>query len=224
MKIRIALATFFAAALFAAVPATYAAVPNMNPSVHAFFFNGEKKIKFNVNNQTGVPIELKVGDKLTTLKPGEIMGFKLPVGTRITQQYSNRTSACGRRDRRSHQRHVQRLDHHDQQVACPVTAFDLFRKSRRPLHSEWPSCCLSSAIYFTVAVDTPSHFVPAVFTAKTPKRWLPAATLIDLLLVSVISSLRLSTPPCVQVSTCAFRSAATAVLILQELTVLTTES
>ena len=37
-----------------------------------------------VNNQTGVPLELKVGDKLTTLKPGEIMGFKLPVGTRIT--------------------------------------------------------------------------------------------------------------------------------------------
>ena len=83
MKIRIALATFFAAALFAAVPATYAAVPNINPSVHAFF-NSEKKIKFNVNNQTGVPLELKVGDKLTTLKPGEIMGFKLPVGTRIT--------------------------------------------------------------------------------------------------------------------------------------------
>ena len=84
MKIRIALATFFAAALFAAVPATYAAVPNINPSVHAFFFNGEKKIKFNVNNQTGVPLELKVGDKLTTLKPGEVMAFKLPVGTRIT--------------------------------------------------------------------------------------------------------------------------------------------
>jgi hypothetical protein len=84
MKLRIAFATFLATAFFAAVPATYAAVPNMSPSVHAFFFNGEKKVKFSVNNQTGVPLELKVGDKITTLKAGETMGFKLPVGTRIT--------------------------------------------------------------------------------------------------------------------------------------------
>jgi hypothetical protein len=83
MKIRIALATFFAAVLFAAVPATYAAVASVHPSVHALFFSGEKKIKFNISNETGIPLELKVGDKLTTLKPGEVMGFKLPVGTRI---------------------------------------------------------------------------------------------------------------------------------------------
>lgn len=84
MKFRIAFATFFAVVLFAAVPATYAAVASVHPSVHALFFNGEKKIKFNISNETGVPLELKVGDKLTTLKPGEVMGFKLPVGTRIT--------------------------------------------------------------------------------------------------------------------------------------------
>jgi hypothetical protein len=84
MKIRIAFATLFTAVFFAAVPATYAAAANINPSVHAMFSNGQKKIKFSLSNETGVPLELKIGDKITTLKPGELMGFKLPVGTRIT--------------------------------------------------------------------------------------------------------------------------------------------
>jgi hypothetical protein len=84
MKLRIAVATFFAAALFAAVPATYAAAASMPPSVHAIFFNAEKKIKFSISNETGTQLDLKVGDKVTTLKPGEVVPFKLPVGTRIT--------------------------------------------------------------------------------------------------------------------------------------------
>jgi hypothetical protein len=84
MKIRIALATLLAIGFVAATPLTYAAVANVHPSVHAFFFNGEKKIKFNMRNGTGVPLELKIGDKITTIKPGEVMAFKLPVGTRIT--------------------------------------------------------------------------------------------------------------------------------------------
>lgn len=84
MKIRVALATFFAAALFAAVPATYAAAATMPPSIHAMFFKGEKKIKFSLRNQTGAPLEVKIGDQVTTLQAGQVMPFKLPVGTRIT--------------------------------------------------------------------------------------------------------------------------------------------
>lgn len=84
MKIRIVVATLLAIGFVSATPATYAAVANVHPSVHALFFSGEKKIKFNISNETGVPLELKIGDKITTIKPGEVMGFKLPVGTRIT--------------------------------------------------------------------------------------------------------------------------------------------
>lgn len=84
MKIRIVVATLLAIGFVAATPATYAAVADVHPSVHAFFFNGEKKIKFNISNETGVPLDLKIGDKITTIKPGEVMNFKLPVGTRVT--------------------------------------------------------------------------------------------------------------------------------------------
>ena len=78
MKTRFAFATLLAATFFAAVPATYAAAATMPPSVHAMFFKGEKKIKFSLSNETGAPLELKVGDQVTTLKAGEVMPFKLP--------------------------------------------------------------------------------------------------------------------------------------------------
>jgi hypothetical protein len=95
MKIRIALAAFFAAALFATVPVTYAAAATMPPSIHAMFFKGEKKIKFSLSNETGVPLELKIGDQVTTLKAGEVMPVKLPVGTRITTNTATSNHPAG---------------------------------------------------------------------------------------------------------------------------------
>jgi hypothetical protein len=83
MKIRFAFATLFAAIFFAAVPATYAAAGSMHTHVHAMFFKAEKKIKFSLRNGTDAPLELKIGDQVTTLKAGEVMPVKLPVGTRI---------------------------------------------------------------------------------------------------------------------------------------------
>jgi hypothetical protein len=83
MKIRIACATLLAAIFFAAVPASHAAVSSIHAPTHAYF-HGDKKIKFNLSNETGAPLELKVGDQVTTIKTGEVVPFKLPVGTRIT--------------------------------------------------------------------------------------------------------------------------------------------
>ena len=84
MKIRFAFATLLAAIFFAAVPATYAAAGSMHSPVHAMFFKAEKKIKFSLRNGTEAPLELKVGDQVMTLKAGEVMPVKLPVGTRVT--------------------------------------------------------------------------------------------------------------------------------------------
>jgi hypothetical protein len=67
MKIRTTFATCFAVAVLATLAA------------HA----GDKKIKFNLRNDTGTALELKIGDKVTTLKEGEVLPVKLPVGTRI---------------------------------------------------------------------------------------------------------------------------------------------
>ena len=68
MKLRTSFATCFAVAVLATLPAAHA---------------GDKKIKFNLRNDTGIPLELKIGDKVTTLKEGEVLPVKLPVGTRI---------------------------------------------------------------------------------------------------------------------------------------------
>ena len=68
MKFRAAFASCCAVALLAALPAAHA---------------GDKKVKFNLHNDTGTQLELKVGDKVETLKPDETLPVKLPVGTRI---------------------------------------------------------------------------------------------------------------------------------------------
>jgi hypothetical protein len=67
MKVRAAFASCFALILLAALPAAHA----------------EKKVKFNLQNNTGVPLELKLGDRIATLKEDEVLTVKLPVGTRI---------------------------------------------------------------------------------------------------------------------------------------------
>jgi hypothetical protein len=95
MKIRFAFATLLAAIFFAAVPATYAAAGSMHSPVHAMFFKGEKKIKFSLRNETGAPIELKIGDQVTTLKAGEVIPVKLPVGTRITTNTATQNHPAG---------------------------------------------------------------------------------------------------------------------------------
>lgn len=86
MKIRLASVTLLAAAAsFAALPAANAAVVRVHSPVHAFFHNdSQKKIKFNLRNDTGAPLELKIGDKVETLKADQVLPLKLPVGTRVT--------------------------------------------------------------------------------------------------------------------------------------------
>jgi hypothetical protein len=95
MKIRFVFATMLAALFFAAVPASYAAVSSIHAPAHAMFFYGEKKVKFSISNETGAPLELKVGDQVTTLKAGEVMPFKLPVGTRVTTNTATQNHPAG---------------------------------------------------------------------------------------------------------------------------------
>lgn len=67
MKLRAAFASCFALVLLTVLPAAHA----------------EKRVKFSLENNTGVQLQLKVGDKVETLKPGEVLPVKLAVGTRI---------------------------------------------------------------------------------------------------------------------------------------------
>jgi hypothetical protein len=91
MKIRLASATVLAAAaMFAALPAANAAAVSAHSPMHAFFHNNsQKKIRFNLRNDTGSPLELKIGDKVETLKADQVLPLKLPVGTRVTANADN---------------------------------------------------------------------------------------------------------------------------------------
>jgi hypothetical protein len=95
MKIRTAFATFFAIAFFTALPGTFASVQRIHPPMHAMFSNGQKNIKINLHNGTGAPLELKIGDKVTTLQTGTVMSVKLPVGTRITTDTATENHKVG---------------------------------------------------------------------------------------------------------------------------------
>jgi hypothetical protein len=80
MRIRTAFASCFAVAVLATLPAAHA---------------GEKKVSFKLQNNTGAPLELKLGDKPATLKEGEVLAVKLPVGTRIVTDTATEHHAAG---------------------------------------------------------------------------------------------------------------------------------
>ena len=83
MNIRTAFATSLVAIFLAAPSAPFAAAESIHLPVHAIFSKSQKQIKFSVSNETGAPLELKIGDQVSTLEAGKIMKMKLPVGTRI---------------------------------------------------------------------------------------------------------------------------------------------
>ena len=84
MKLRIALTTSVAIIFLAALPVAHASISIHSPAHAMFGGNGQKNIKINLRNDTGAPLELKIGDKVATLQAGQVIGEKLPVGTRIT--------------------------------------------------------------------------------------------------------------------------------------------
>jgi hypothetical protein len=72
-----------ATSLFAA-PAVYAAPASISSPVHAMF--GKTKtttVKLSLRNDSGTPMEVKVGDQVMTLTPGKPVTLNLEVGTRI---------------------------------------------------------------------------------------------------------------------------------------------
>jgi hypothetical protein len=95
MKLRIALTAFAATFFLVVLPAAHASIGIYSP-VHALFGgNGQKNIKINLHNGTDAPLELKIGDKVTTLQTGQVVSEKLPVGTRITTNTATENHKVG---------------------------------------------------------------------------------------------------------------------------------
>jgi hypothetical protein len=84
------------AAFLLAAPAVYAAPANISSPLHAMF--GKTKtstVKLNLRNDSGSPMEVKVGDQVMTLDPGKPVALNLEVGTRIVANSATPNHAAG---------------------------------------------------------------------------------------------------------------------------------
>jgi hypothetical protein len=67
-----------------AVPVIYAAPASVSSPVHAMFAKSKTStVKLSLRNDSGTPMEVKVGDKVMTLEPGKPVNLNVEVGTRI---------------------------------------------------------------------------------------------------------------------------------------------
>ena len=71
-----------AALALAAAPAVYAAPLSITTPVHAFF-SKEKMVSVSFRNDSGAPVELKVGDNLMKVDTGKTIALHLAVGTKV---------------------------------------------------------------------------------------------------------------------------------------------
>jgi hypothetical protein len=79
-----------------AVPAVYAAPASISSPVHAMFTKAKSTtIKLSLRNDSGSPMEVKVGDKVMTLDPGKPVSLNVEVGTRIVANSATPNHAVG---------------------------------------------------------------------------------------------------------------------------------
>jgi hypothetical protein len=70
MKIRTIFTSSAAILFLAALPAAYASISVHAPAHALFRGNGQRTIKTNLRNDTGAPLELKIGDVIAEIIPG----------------------------------------------------------------------------------------------------------------------------------------------------------
>ena len=80
MRIQLAVALVVAGLCTPAV--VYAAPGNSNVPTHVSFTKS-KTVKMTLRNDSGSPLELKVGEEVMSLDAGKAVAVKVPVGTRI---------------------------------------------------------------------------------------------------------------------------------------------
>jgi hypothetical protein len=94
LKNRSIYAVVVAAACLSASTAVYAKTAD-TPLLTYVGFAKTKTIKFNLRNDSGAAMELKVGDNVMTLEAGKTLELKLPVGTRILTNAPTPTHQAG---------------------------------------------------------------------------------------------------------------------------------
>ena len=82
MKVWTAIAITVAIVGLGAAPVVYAGTSNIPSPGHAMFAK-TKTVKVALRNDSGSPLQLKVGDEIVSLESGKSVALKLAVGTRI---------------------------------------------------------------------------------------------------------------------------------------------
>ena len=82
MTIRQILATSIAAVALVSTPALHAAPTSIVSPIHAAF-GKQKMVKISFFNDSGTPIELKIGDEIVKLDTGKTIDLHLAVGVRV---------------------------------------------------------------------------------------------------------------------------------------------
>jgi hypothetical protein len=82
MKVWTAVAVTVAIVGLGAAPVVYAGTSNV-PTPQLVLFAKTKTVKLALLNNSGSPLQLKVGDQIVSLDPGKSVSLKLAVGTRI---------------------------------------------------------------------------------------------------------------------------------------------
>jgi hypothetical protein len=82
MHLRQILATSVTALALVSTTAVYAAPTSISSPVHAVFTNG-KMVKISFRNDSGAPLELKVGDNIMKVQTGATLSLKLPAGSKV---------------------------------------------------------------------------------------------------------------------------------------------
>jgi hypothetical protein len=82
MNIRQTLATSIAALALIAAPALHASPLSIKSPIHAAF-GKTKTVSVSFHNASAAPLELKVGDNLMTVAPGQTLSLHLAAGTRV---------------------------------------------------------------------------------------------------------------------------------------------
>src|SRR5438309_12067431 len=94
MKTRTLLAAAAVVVLLPSSHAALAASTSFHAPLHAMFAK-EKSVKLSLRNSSAAAIELKVGENLMTIAPGQSINVDLPVGTRIVANSSTSSIQSG---------------------------------------------------------------------------------------------------------------------------------
>lgn len=88
------ISTLAATLVLTSAPAALAAPSSFSPALHAMF-SRQKMVRLDLRNDSGAPIEVRVGENVVTLASGKTQSFKLAPGTRITAESTTKTYAAG---------------------------------------------------------------------------------------------------------------------------------